>query len=286
MSDYIDRLVSVNQEIKAQEKKEAKLLYNTLVIKELGKQYTYGWRNKVEEKIPPQLEETLRKAFANAFLMIFQKGQGLIDKTYDAEKLKKEYVQKRVAMQAQGDRSTINKTRHQGKIRYLKNIGFSTTEGIGLGALGIGLPDIPIFIGNLIRTCSVAANSYGIDVQRKDEQLYMLKLIRMSVLPKDERKSFNQEIEAFSKAIDRGEAVEVNLRAEIDLTANQLAEGMLFSHFVMGIPIVGVVGGLYNTVIVSRLQQLADLKYDMRLLKRCKYNLVQDYHREKGENCQ
>ena len=45
---------------------------------------------------------------------------------------------------------------------------------------------------------------------------------------------------------------------------------LLFSRFVMGLPVVGVAGGLYNPVIVSQLHQLAEVKYEARLLKRVK----------------
>ena len=283
MNTYIDRLVDLNHELKSQREKEATLLYQDQAVKKAVAQRTDAWKNRVAEKVPDTLEDTLKKAFSSAFRMAFQAGSTFIDKTYDTDKLKKEYIKKRVVMQTQGDRFAIKKERQQGKMRHLKNLGFTATEGIGLGALGIGLPDIPILIGNLVRICRVTANSYGIDVQRQNEQIYMLMLIRIILLDNAARAELQKEMDTLSVSIEHGEAIVLDFDKEVEKTANQLAQGMLFSHFIMGLPIVGMAGGLYNTVIVSRLQQLAEVKYDIRLLERCKNNLVQEYHREKGE---
>ena len=41
---------------------------------------------KLEEKIPPKLQKTLDTAFAKAFALIFEKGTGVIEKTYQRAK--------------------------------------------------------------------------------------------------------------------------------------------------------------------------------------------------------
>lgn len=46
---------------------------------------------KLEEKIPPKLQGTLDAAFAKAFALIFEKGTGIIEKTYQREKLEQDY---------------------------------------------------------------------------------------------------------------------------------------------------------------------------------------------------
>ena len=46
---------------------------------------------KLEEKIPPKLQGTLDAAFAKAFALIFEKGTGVIEKTYQQEKLEQDY---------------------------------------------------------------------------------------------------------------------------------------------------------------------------------------------------
>lgn len=112
----------------------------------------------------------------------------------------------------------------------------------------------------------------------------MLLLIELVAEPTEAREAVNEKLNQLSKAIDQGEHVHMNLSEQMTKTAEALATAMLFSHFVMGLPIIGVAGGLYNTVIVSQLHQLAEIKYQMRLLNRCKADIVRAYHSVKGEN--
>ena len=46
---------------------------------------------KLAEKVPAKLQETLNKAFAKAFGMIFAKGTDVIEKTYKKEELQKTF---------------------------------------------------------------------------------------------------------------------------------------------------------------------------------------------------
>lgn len=183
-------------------------------------------------------------------------------------------------MQTQGDRSLIKRLRKPSEKRYLKSLGVATTEGIGLGLLGIGLPDIPVLIGNMIRTCTVSAQSHGLNTDRTDEQVYMLRLIRLAAMPTDERRTANRQLDALGEAIDAGTEAHFDLEEEMRLTSERLSMTLLFSRFVMGLPVVGVAGGLYNPVIVSQLHQLAEVKYEARLLKRVKADLVRQHHNE------
>lgn len=283
MADYKDRLLAINYELRDCQKKEEKLLFDDPVWKKAVSRTTGSVREKIEDKIPEKLEGTLNTAFNAAFKMVFQEGKALIKKTYDGDALKSEYASKRVGAQARGDRSLIKKLRKPSEKRYLKSLGVATTEGVGLGLLGIGLPDIPILIGSMIRTCTVAAQSHGLDTERQDEQVYMLLLIRLAAMPVDERAMVNRQLDALGDAIDAGTAVHLNLEQEMQATSERLALTMLFSRFVMGLPVVGVAGGLYNPVVVSQLHQLADVKYESRLLKRCKADLVRQYHKEKEQ---
>ena len=48
---------------------------------------------KLEEKVPVKLQETLNKAFAKAFQLIFEKGTGIIEKTFRPEEMKKDALE-------------------------------------------------------------------------------------------------------------------------------------------------------------------------------------------------
>lgn len=283
MADYKERLVAINYELRDCQEKEQKLLFEDPFWKKAVSKTTGSVKAKIEDKIPEKLEDTLNKAFTAAFKMVFQEGKILIKKTYNEETLKSEYADKRVGVQTKGDRSLIKKLRRPAEKRYFKSLGVAATEGVGLGLLGIGLPDIPILIGNMIRTCTVSAQSHGLDTDRKDEQVYMLMMIRLAAMPVEERAAVNRQLDALGDAIDSGKEIFLDLEAEMKETSERLSMTLLFSRFVMGLPVVGVAGGLYNPVIVSQLHQLAEVKYEARLLKRCKADLVRQYHKEKGE---
>lgn len=283
MADYKERLVAINYELRDCQEKEQKLLFEDPFWKKAASKTTGSVKAKIEDKIPEKLEDTLNKAFTAAFKMVFQEGKVLIKKTYNEETLKSEYADKRVGVQTKGDRSLIKKLRRPAEKRYFKSLGVAATEGVGLGLLGIGLPDIPILIGNMIRTCTVSAQSHGLDTDRKDEQVYMLMMIRLAAMPVEERAAVNRQLDALGDAIDSGKEIFLDLETEMKETSERLSMTLLFSRFVMGLPVVGVAGGLYNPVIVSQLHQLAEVKYEARLLKRCKADLVRQYHKEKGE---
>lgn len=283
MEHYKDSLVTINYELRDCQKREEKLLFSDPMWKKAVSKTTGSVREKLEEKIPEKLEETLNTAFTTAFKLVFQEGKALIKKTYDKEKLKSEYVEKRVQVQTKGDRSVLKRLRQPSEKRYVKSLGIATTEGVGLGLLGIGLPDIPILIGNMIRTCIVSAQAHGLDTDRQDEQIYILRLIRLLAMPVEERANVNMELDTLGEKIDAGLASSLDLEKEMQMTSERLAMTMLFSRFVMGLPIVGVAGGLYNPMIVSQLHQLAEIKYEKRLLKRCKTDLVRQHRKEQGE---
>lgn len=61
----------------------------------------------LSEKVPEKLQHTLDTAFEKAFYLIFEKGTGIIEKTYPKEKLKKEFKVNLYADQVYGTRKTL-----------------------------------------------------------------------------------------------------------------------------------------------------------------------------------
>ena len=48
-------------------------------------------RQKISQKIPEQLESTLNEAFVKAFALVFEKGTGIIEKSYQKNRYEQEY---------------------------------------------------------------------------------------------------------------------------------------------------------------------------------------------------
>ena len=107
----------------------------------------------LEDKVPPKLREALNSAFVKAFDLVFQRGTGLLERTFDAEAARQQFEIDQFTVQLKGDRSSLRVfSRRAGRTGAL-NLALSGAEGTLLGLLGIGLPDIPLFEKPLPNGC-------------------------------------------------------------------------------------------------------------------------------------
>ena len=105
----------------------------------------------LEDKIPDKLQATLEKAFFSAFKLIFVKGVSLIEKTYKREELEKDFKIHDYANQIKSDRKSLKTMRKQAGSVGKWNTAASGAAGIGMGLIGVGIPDIPVFTGFLLQ---------------------------------------------------------------------------------------------------------------------------------------
>ena len=106
---------------------------------------------KLEEKIPPKLQKTLDTAFAKAFALIFEKGTGVIEKTYQRTKLEQDYQVRQYMADVKQNSKSLRSFSKKARDTGTKNLLLSGVSGIGMGVLGIGLPDIPVFTGMILK---------------------------------------------------------------------------------------------------------------------------------------
>ena len=57
-----------------------------------------------------------------------------------------------------------------------------------------------------------------------------------------------------------------DLAAQIRYTSSTMSKELLYLKFLQGIPVVGAVGGAYNTVYLQKVLSYAKLKYQRRFL--------------------
>jgi len=225
---------------------------------------------KIQGKIPEKLISALETAFFKGFKLVFEKGNTYIDKTYNKEKLKMDYAY---------NNSEVNRKMNWRRMRKLDKTSrqsqtvsslVSVVEGSVLGALGIGLPDIPLFISVIMRNINEIAYSYGFNPEKDEEREYILMLICGAIAKGQRQKELNEKIDLAGSRIDRKIAAETNLEEQIKETAKVLSESMLTAKFIQGIPIVGAIGGIVNYSIIKRIGEYASLKYKKRYLNRKK----------------
>ena len=103
------------------------------------------------EKIEKQEKKYLQPKQEKGFLLLFEKGTTVIEKTYDKEKILWEHQFQEHRFIETGKRKQFKKLEKNAKHGNYINLATTATEGAVLGLLGIGLPDIPIFLGILLK---------------------------------------------------------------------------------------------------------------------------------------
>ncbi len=234
---------------------------------------TPQWKLKIEEKVPKKLSSSLEKAFCMAFSLIFKKGTSIIEKSYNKEDIKQDYEVHKYALELNSKRE-LRHLRQKVLQNDLINTALTSIEGAALGAAGIGMPDIVIFVTILLRNIYEGALRFGFQYDTPAEQLIILKMIECALCKSDEFDILNSEIDTLVKYSVPYTPTENELKEQIQKTAKCMAMDMLVLKFIQGMPIIGVIGGLSNGVYYRRIMKYVNIKYQKRhlfeLLKDCK----------------
>ena len=219
---------------------------------------------KLAEKVPTKLQQTLDTAFYKAFMLIFEKGTGIIEKTYRREGMEQNYKINEYADEIRQNRKSLRVFSKNAKSTKNVNMLLSGASGIGLGVLGVGLPDIPLFTGLILKGIYEIALSYGYEYDSEQEPYFILRLIQTAVSNGGTMVALNEEIDRYiaEEALPNAYSREEQIRE----TANSLSKELLYMKFLQGIPVVGVVGGAYDAVYMKRITEYAELKYRHRFL--------------------
>lgn len=224
----------------------------------------------LENKVPEGLQKTLDTAFAKAFYLVFEKGTGVIEKTYKKEQLKKDYQVNEYTARIMDDRRSLKTFSKKAAGAGNVNLLISGVSGIGLGVLGIGIPDIVLFTGLMLKSIYEIALSYGFDYESREEKHFILLLVQGAVAYGEELQKINTELNLFMET--GAYSKEVWLNKSIEATAGCLSKELLYMKFLQGIPIVGAVGGAYDVIYTKQIVKYARLKYRRRFYQKRKRN--------------
>jgi len=224
----------------------------------------------LEDKVPENLQGTLDAAFCKAFQLIFEKGTAVIEKTYNKEQREKDFKENEQSAEFQGGRHRFRLFSRKANSTSNKNLLLSGVEGIGLGVLGIGLPDIPLFTAVMLRSIYQVAIDYGYEYESEKEKYFILKLIQTALSFGDDLKDGDLAINLFIK---EGRMPDDYDRLEqISETSATMSTELLYMKFLQGLPVVGAVGGAYDTVYLQKVLKYAKMKYHRRLLTDTRYD--------------
>ena len=218
----------------------------------------------LSNKIPSGLQSKVDKAFAKAFGLVFKKGTFIIEKSYKREVIEKRFQIARSTAIRFADRQALRNFSKRARVVRNVNALISGFVGFVLGILGIGIPDIAIFTSVLLKNIYEIALHFGIDYNNEQEQAFILRLIHAAVAQ-------GEDFTAADKLLDERMAdgdflCEDDRESLIANAAKALSDRLLYMKFLQTIPVVGVVGGIYDAVFMERIGCYAELKYRKRLL--------------------
>ena len=139
-------------------------------------------------------------------------------------------------------------------------------EGIGLGVLGVGLPDIVLVVGMLLQGMYKTALHYGFAYDTPEERYFILLLMQTAMQKGSEWEACDHDVEQLMQAMDQAQPVTLSLDDQRTRTAQAFAADMVVCKFIQGLPLVGVIGGATNPIYYNRVMKYAELKYRKRYL--------------------
>lgn len=218
----------------------------------------------LQTKVPEKLKDTLDEGFAKAFELIFAKGTGIIEKTYNRRDIERSSRVRRIIAQNAPTKRAINDAAGASGTAKLKNTLISGVAGIGMGIVGVGIPDIPVFTAMLLKSVYETALGFGYDYDKPEEKYFILLVIGAALKYGEELEQADSRVNYF---IEMGaQPDEETLRTEIRIASEGLSGELLYMKFLQGIPVVGAVGGAYDPIYIDRITKYANLKYKRRFL--------------------
>ena len=252
---------------KRQEAFEKELSYIRKCERQLQKEAMKGdmpWKKAIEKKIPATVHRSLRAAFTTAFGIIFENGITVIEKTFNKEELMQEYAMNNVNVDVYDTSEELQKLRYEAaRSDAFKSI-VTTLEGVGLGVFGIGLPDIVLFIGYILKGIYETALKYGYDYDKPEERYLILKMMSAAIQKRKDWVTADIEVNDMLQAVVIPSKEDIS--EQIEMTADAFAMDMLVMKFIQGIPVVGAVGGLSNPYYFMKIMEYIRLKYHKRYL--------------------
>ena len=148
------------------------------------------------------------------------------------------------------------------------NKSITAIEGSALGILGIGLPDIPIYIGVILKSIYEISLNYGFEYSNSKERAFILNIICATVTSGEDRKYYFNKLDSIGNEIDNNKNYNYPIDEMLMETSKKISTYMLTSKFIQGLPIVGVVGGVTNLITLQDITTIAKLKYKKRYLNK------------------
>ncbi len=249
----------IKNEFKELVREEEKFINRNIVVKK------NKWQEKISKYVPDTLDKTLNTAFCKAFGLVFEKGTGFIEKTYNKEKREQDFKVNEYSADLRNNKSSIKKFGRLAFGSKVLNMAISTAEGVGMGVFGMGIPDIPVFLSVILKSIYETALHFGFGYETEQEQMFILKIIETALCHEDELVDGDMEINDWIKSEGKIPFL-TDKKTQIEKTSDLLSQELLYLKFIQGIPVAGVVGGISDVIYQKKITDYAVLKYKRRFL--------------------
>ena len=253
------RDAALEKELLAVEKQEKKMRQAALNAKPAA------WKTELENRIPEKVYVGLEGAFCKGFGLVFDQGRGIIEKGYNKEDIQADHSIRDFAVQVKGGRKELRKMHQSAKQSDLLNLAVTTVEGVGLGALGVGMPDIVLFLGTLLKGVYETALNYGFEYESRQEQLFILKMMQTALSTGADWERGNSEVNEML-TLETVDITDEDFKLQMKATAAAFAVDMVLLKFIQGLPVVGIIGGAANPVYYTKVMKYVQLNYRKRYL--------------------
>lgn len=216
-------------------------------------------KTQLVEKVPNKVYSGLESAFCKGFAVVFDQGKALIERSYKRDKIYVNHSINDYAFDVKGARKDLRRMNKSALKSGRLNLALTSVEGIALGALGIGMPDIVLFLAMLLKGTYETALNYGFDYSSSRERLIILRMMETSLAYGEDWVALNEKVDTlFTTTKDYSkEEFELALKS----CASAFATDMLLLKFIQGLPVVGILGGAANPVYYNKVMKYVKLKY-------------------------
>ena len=168
-------------------------------LKKRAKRKTTLLNSLAEDRVPKGIQSKLNEAFCKAFQVIFDRGMPAVERTINRRGIENRWEESIHHAQILRDTSSIRNITREATKDSMRGMLLSGASGVGLGVLGIGLPDVPVFAGMIMRDVCTRALNYGYHYDSDEEKYFILLLIRGAFVFGRELEDLNEKANRFLK---------------------------------------------------------------------------------------
>ena len=235
-------------------------------IEKMAKDNKVSIYTKLDKYVREDVQKALEIAFVKSFHLVLKGGNTVIEKTCDRERRLQDFAIKKYIHEVKKDKKSLTAISKQAGKTTIKNMVISGTEGVGLGVLGVGLPDIPLFVGVILKSIYEIALDFGFGDKGDKNLFFVLKLIQGSLENQENIIRTNDDLDSIIMAEQTRSYTKEEINEQINITAQLLSKELLYAKFVQGLPIVGAVGGLSNITCLHKITKYSKMKYQKKFL--------------------